>query len=307
LPQGENEDCRRRDVEAHISMRCALFWFWGVSGIASNAFGQARPAEVRSQPPFRVDPIADTGIISVSLGFGVVLEMLSGTGEIRPQQIAKPFRREQLLAIDRGVLSAERDENAGPRSNIGLGAAVAFAFVDPVLSGFRERSFRTGVVDGVLYAESLSLTLAFTDLVKLAVRRPRPRAYREAELHEGEVDYSNPSTDSALSFFSGHSSMTAAVSATATYLAFVRAPAGSARPWITLGAGTALTTFVSIERVRGAKHFPTDVLAGALAGAGVGIVVPQLHRNEDARQKQVWVAFEPAPTGGGLLRLSGSF
>jgi hypothetical protein len=31
-------------------------------------------------------------------------------------------------------------------------------------------------------------------------------------------------TDSALSFFSGHASLTAAVTATATYLAFTRAP-----------------------------------------------------------------------------------
>ena len=38
------------------------------------------------------------------------------------------------------------------------------------------------------------------------------------------------------------------------------------RPWLTLGLGTALTTFVSVERVRAGAHFPTDVIAGAIAG-----------------------------------------
>jgi membrane-associated phospholipid phosphatase len=74
--------------------------------------------------------------------------------------------------------------------------------------------------------------------------------------------------------------MTASIGATATYLAFARSPR-TARPWITLALATALSTFVSVERVRAGKHFPTDVIAGSLAGAGVGIVVPHLHRTED--------------------------
>jgi undecaprenyl-diphosphatase len=135
--------------------------------------------------------------------------------------------------------------------------------------------------------------MAMTNIVKIAVRRPRPMAYIESAKHEGELDYSNPSTDSALSFFSGHASMTAAIGATATYLAFARST-GKLRPWLTLALATGLTTFVSIERVRAGKHFPTDVIAGAFAGAGLGVVVPHLHRTEEVQQRRVWVGFTPA-------------
>jgi undecaprenyl-diphosphatase len=256
---------------------------------------------------FDVDPIADTGIIVLASGFALVLELINSTGEIRAQQIAPNFDRNKLIGIDRASITLKPSAQAGTLSNLGLGAAVAFAVVDPFLSGFRERSVQTGLVDAMLYAESASLTLGFTDMVKLAVRRPRPGAYAAAQF---DPNYQNPSTDSALSFFSGHASITATIGATATYLAFTRSP-HTARPWITLALATAATTFVSVERVQAGKHFPTDVLAGAVAGAGIGVIVPHLHRTEDVKQRRVWVGFAPADdqrvAHGGTMLFSGTF
>ncbi len=270
---------------------------------------EAKPA---GRATFDVDPIADTGLITMGMGFSAILELINSTGEVRPQQIDPGFDRSNLIGIDRASITSTPDKQAGLLSNVGLFAAVAFAVVDPVLSGLREQNMQTSLVDAMLYAESLSLTFAFTDMVKLAVRRPRPGAYVEAEKNQnqGIADYTNTSTDSALSFFSGHSSMTAAVGATASYLAFTRAP-GTPRPWITLGASVAVTSFVSIERVRAGKHFPTDVIAGAIAGAGIGIMVPHLHRTEDVKQRRVWVGYAPLDSDdgahGGNLTMSGLF
>jgi undecaprenyl-diphosphatase len=246
----------------------------------------APPAAGRAR--LHADPILDGALISVSLGFGAVLEAISSTSEIRPQQIAPDFDRSKLLWIDRHSIPSSPSKSAGTLSSAGLGVAVAFAVIDPVLSGFREQSLQAGLVDGAMYAESMSITFALTNMVKLTVRRPRPVAYIEADAHRDDPTFSNSNTDSALSFFSGHASMLGAVGATATYLAFARSPT-PARPWITLGIATALTTFVSIERVRAGKHFPTDVIAGGLAGAGIGIIVPHLHRESDAEQRRVWI------------------
>ena len=261
---------------------------------------------------FQSDPIADGCIIVVSLGSAGVLELINSTGEIRPQQIAAGFDRHNLISIDRGAVKSRFDQSAGSLSNMGLGIAALFAVVDPVLSGTRERSVQTGLVDGIMYAETISLTLALTNVVKMAVRRPRPIAYAEAEAHKDDPGYSSSSTDSSLSFFSGHSSMTGAIGATATYLAFARSPS-SWRPWATLIVASGVTTFTSLERVRAGKHFPTDVIAGTLAGAGIGIVVPHLHRTEDVQERPVWVGFKSAPytergtAQGGVLTLSGLF
>ena len=226
---------------------------------------KAAEAAAKGRVTFDIDPVADTSMIAVSLGFAGVLELINSTGEVRPQQIAPNFDKSQLISLDRGVLNRTPDPKAGGYSTIGMGAAIAFAFVDPVLSGYRENSVQTGLADGFMYAESISFSFALTDIVKMAVRRPRPIAYIDAAAHKGDPNYSNTSTDSALSFFSGHSAITASVGATATYLAFARSP-HTARPWITLAAAVGLSTFVSIERVRAGAHFPTDVIAANIVG-----------------------------------------
>jgi membrane-associated phospholipid phosphatase len=273
---------------------------------------EPRPAEpvVRGRTTFDIDPIADGGIIGISFGFAFVLNQIKSTGEIRAQQIAPDFDRSSLLAIDRAAVTAEHHPSARTWSNVGSTAAIVFAGLDPLLSAYREESLQTGLVDFVLYAETLALTQATTNLVKLAVRRPRPAAYLEAEANRDNPNYSNTETDSALSFFSGHASTTASIGATATYLAFARSPS-SWRPWATLVGATALTTFVSVQRVRAGAHFPTDVIAGAIAGAGIGVIVPHLHRTEDIKQRRVWVGFAPTRherlQTGGVLTLGGVY
>ncbi|WP_394848501.1 phosphatase PAP2 family protein [Pendulispora brunnea] len=258
-------------------------------------------------PKFSVQPVTDGAIVAVNAGFAGLLDLVMGTGEIRPQQISPTFQTSSLLKIDRGAVSQRFDPDAAMYSNIGLGTLIAFALIDPVVSGFREKSSQTTLVDGILYAEAVTLTVGVTNLAKIAVRRPRPAAYKDLDEHRGDPNYSNANTDSSLSFFSGHASVSAAITATATYLAFVRSP-GSLRPWITLAAGTALTTFVAFERVRAGAHFPTDVIAGTMAGAGIGVLVPHFHRVDSSAPRTFWVGAAPAPNGtGGTLSLSGIF
>ena len=267
-----------------------------------------KPAEPppSAETTFTADPIADGAIIIGAAGFAGILDLINGTGEVRPQQIAPNFDRSHLLGIDRGAISQTVDPNARLYSNIALFTAVGYAVLDPILTGVRKQNVQSALVDAVIYAEAITLTWGLTNLAKMAVRRPRPQAYIDAEANKGDPNYSNSTTDSSLSFFSGHSSLTASISATATYLAFARSPR-TARPWVTLGVGTALTTFVSVERVRGGAHFPTDVIAGAIAGAGIGVIVSHLHRSDDVKQRPVWVGFAPERAGGGCLQIGGVF
>src|SRR4051812_25177683 len=48
------------------------------------------PKRSRTPPPgrttFDIDPVADSAMIAVSLGFAGTLELINSTGEIRPQQ-----------------------------------------------------------------------------------------------------------------------------------------------------------------------------------------------------------------------------
>jgi membrane-associated phospholipid phosphatase len=269
-----------------------------------------RPAE--PPPPhgirFQADPVGDTGIIVLATAFTLLSTAVLGTSEIRPQQISPTFKPSSLLGIDRVAIRQKLDSNAGTFSNIGLIAAVGYAVTDTVLDIFREGK-TAAIADFVMYAEAASITQGVTNVTKVAFRRPRPIAYidRNNYLAKGgdPATYDNANTDSALSFFSGHAAGVASFASAATYIAFSRSPR-SARPWLTLAGGALLTGFVSYERVRSGAHFPTDVIAGSIVGAGIGATVVYLHREDSVRQRPVWIGATPLPQGG-VLSASGLF
>ena len=246
-------------------------------------------------------------LIVGGFAFSELLSRIIASNELTPLPPGDP---KNLLSIDRSTVTQTIDPNANGLSNLGLYAAYGYALLDPILSGVRDGR-RAFLVDVILYAESIALTQAFTDATKIGVRRPRPVDYANCYPPMTPPAAGCDSTDLQLSFFSGHTSVTAAISATATYLAFVRAP-HSKRPWITLAAGTLLTGFVAYERVRSGNHFPTDVLMASMAGGGIGVLVPHLHRRahyheNELEAPQVWIGFAPETRGGGQLTLGGKF
>ena len=294
-------NARRSDVAGYLSLAFLL--------ITADARA-AEPSSIAALPVaeaparFTADPIADGAVISVSLGFGALSELVVTTGEITPQQ---PQPTSRLLGIDRLALS-KHESSAGPSSSIAALFALVYAVADPIFTGYRSGA-SSGWVDAVIYAEALALVWAATNMAKLTVRRPRPRAYQEQERLNEIFGMDNaPSitdTDTGLSFFSGHTALAATVTSTATYLAFARSP-DTARPWITLSVGTVLTAFVGVQRVRAGAHFPTDVIAAAMAGTGIGLLVAHIHRDVTPGSQPLWVGFNSV-RGGGTLTLAGSF
>jgi undecaprenyl-diphosphatase len=287
-------------------MRPSRAW-WIVSYLAvSSLFASTALADGPTQfyPPtqplqpgqhFTTDPVTDGVLIAGGGGLAGLLDLVLSTGEI---QATAPGSPSNLLWIDRGAITQTIDPSANTYSDIGLYAAIGYAVLDPILSGMRD-GWDAGLVDAVIYGETAALTEAFTDVTKIAVRRPRPIDYINCPA--GSPQAMTPScagTNYALSFFSAHASTVAALGSTATYLAFVRSPR-SPRPWITLAAAIALTSFVSYERVRGGDHFPTDVIAGSMAGAAVGILVPHLHKHKEEAPR-VWIGAAPIPGGAGV-------
>ena len=122
--------------------------------------------------------------------------------------------------------------------------------------------------DLAVYAQALSVNAALTSWSKVLFHRPRPARYTPNAHSYGGVD-------EGLSFPSGHTSMAfAAAAAYASVLSrrhAVRAHAGE----VALMFGAAAAT--GVLRVAARKHFPTDVVAGAVLGTAVGWVIPRLH------------------------------
>lgn len=247
----------------------------------------ARAEDPNAADHFAIQPVADGVVIAAGAGFSTILSLILNTGEIQPLPVAAGSES-RLLGIDCIAVTQTIDPHAGTYSDLGLYAGVGLAVVDTLSSAFRDR-WEAGLTDGVMYAESVSVAVAFDDIVKIAVRRPRPIDYSAA--NAGNTS----NTDLALSFFSGHEAVLSSITGTATYLAFIHSP-DSPRPWLTLAGGTLLTAWVGYERVRAGAHFPTDVIMGALAGASIGVLVPHLHRRGT---RPVWIDLAPAPGGRG--------
>jgi membrane-associated phospholipid phosphatase len=127
----------------------------------------------------------------------------------------------------------------------------------------------------LMYLETGILTYSITEITKCLVRRIRPYVYnREVPLHDKIM-----SSDPRKSFFSGHTSISFAsvVFLARTYAALHPDSRWKPVVWCT---GLSAATLVGVLRILSGKHFPTDVLVGALVGSFIGIVIPKLHKVE---------------------------
>ena len=60
------------------------------------------------------------------------------------------------------------------------------------------------------------------------------------------------------------------------------------------------------------EHFPTDVIMGSMAGAGIGVLVPHFHRrphyhDHELETPSVLIGYAPVSSGGGAVRAQWRF
>ena len=251
------------------------------------------PARARADE-LRLDPAVDAVALGMGAALGIMLEVLAQTDELSP---AVPGSLSDVNPLDRWVAEGSSDGTETPHqiSNVLLAVAYAAAVFEPISTGVVDGA-EAGWTDFILVAEALATNAAVTNLVKLAVRRPRPISY--VRWREGSLDPDD--TDATLSFSSGHTSTAATVTAALTTTAFIRRPAGCPRPWIVLATGTALTIATGAMRVAAKRHFVTDVVVGAVMGTGIGVAVPLLHRHRTTVTPALAVV-----AGGGTAGVAG--
>ncbi|MEZ4847341.1 MAG: phosphatase PAP2 family protein [Bacteroidia bacterium] len=128
----------------------------------------------------------------------------------------------------------------------------------------------------ILGIQTLTIGYGITGFTKALVRRNRPFTFIQNSgdplLIEKQLE-----RDSRFSFFSGHTSLTAASAFMGAKMYADYYPQSSARPWVWAGAAI-LPAVVGYMRVRSGKHFISDVIAGYLVGGAVGILVPHLQK-----------------------------
>lgn len=124
---------------------------------------------------------------------------------------------------------------------------------------------------GLIALETLLINTALTNLSKVTARRKRPYLYRD-----DFKTYDWKSKNAHWSFYSGHTSTVASMSFVTAqmYSDFYAESSWKPLVWSTAAIIPAVTGYL---RMKGGRHFFTDVLVGYIAGAAIGIIVPRLH------------------------------
>ncbi len=128
---------------------------------------------------------------------------------------------------------------------------------------------------GLMYFESILISGGVTQLIKAVVKRTRPFAYNNTVPKAVKLN----NRDMRESFHSGHTALAfTALVFTATVYEHYHSDS-EYMPYIWSGAiGTAST--IGLFRILAGKHFPTDVITGALIGSAVGYLIPKIHEKE---------------------------
>lgn len=173
-----------------------------------------------------------------------------------------------INAFDRGATRQNRTSDAN-LSNYFLGLA---ALTPLATLGFKEAR-RDVVPVLVMYLETALTINGVTDISKGLTQRIRPFVYNP------DSDLEKTTSNARQSFFSGHVSNSAAFCFLSAFLVNEYAE-GKALKVIAWTGAVVIPTTVSVFRYTSGKHFPTDIITGFVVGAGIGVLIPYLHRRE---------------------------
>jgi len=224
-------------------------------------------AIAQNDSPYKTSLKADGPIILGSLGLGYLgLNMIKNKKSLTVAEVAAKSPAD-VNGFDR-FSAGDFSDQADKDSYIPFYAS----FAAPVVMLLNKNESKKAGQIMVLFTESMAITGAMFSLSAGAIQRSRPFVYGTGAPMDKRMD-----KDSQRSFYAGHTAATA----TATFfLAKVFQdfnPDSKARPYV-WAAAALVPASVGYLRLRAGQHFLSDNLLGYALGAGVGILVPQLHK-----------------------------
>jgi membrane-associated phospholipid phosphatase len=248
--------------------------------------------------PYELHPVTDSilggsAILSLA-GYFAAEAYVDGV----PRSEIEKLRATQVNRFDR-LATRQWSHSSVVVSTVAAAAAAASpaALSIALLS---HRKPKPALVLLVMALEAATINYALTGIAKVASQRPRPYLYNPNVSLETKLDQRD---DAARSFYSLH---TSSAFCGAIFFAKVFSDLVPSASWRALmwSLSLSLAATAGALRVTAGKHFPTDVLTGAVAGTLVGYIVPTLHRKRTTTSS---LALGPWLQNGAGLSLSGTF
>ena len=235
--------------------------------LLSFIFSDLLLSQYKNTNPFNLDfnrevLIITTGSVAAVTAFAILKNI-------------KPFTPEEIDLLDPANVNSFDREAIGPFTEDHAGDVLLYtAYLLPI-SFLAYGETKNDFLDlALIYGEVLLIQTSITGIVKGTVQRTRPFAY------DGETPIEKKtSTDARISFFSGHTSMTAAISFFTAKVFTEYIEDNTAKILIWSGA-VILPAATALMRVNSHWHFPTDVMVGYAVGALVGYLIPELHKTK---------------------------
>ncbi len=212
------------------------------------------------------------------LGIGLTTNYL-GVARVFQKQALSPS---EIQALNKGIVNSfdrwalEQDPTKVNAYSHYSDYAVVSTVVLPVFL-LLDKQIRQDWYDMLLmYVETMSITPNIYEWSPLGVtfqNRVRPVAYYDQLTNDERTIGENRN-----SFYSNH---VAVVSASTFFMAKVYSdynPDIGDNKYLLYGAATIPPLILGYFRVKGLRHFPSDVIVGMGVGALCGIVIPELHR-----------------------------
>ena len=214
----------------------------------------------------------------LSLGRGLAVgsagALAGGLGLHLSRRMA-PLSQAEIAALDRGDIWSLDRYATRRRSHVAvvISDITGYGATALPLSLLASERVRGNAADaGLLYVQAMLLNGGLTQIVKNTVKRPRPYAFNpEVPLSQKRVK------DTRRSFFSGHTSNAAVNSFFTAQVYADFYPEREERGWVWVSAAV-LPAVTGATRVLSGNHYWTDVVVGYVVGAGIGMLVPRLHR-----------------------------
>jgi membrane-associated phospholipid phosphatase len=219
------------------------------------------------QSPYQFSLKKESAILASGLGTTGISILLKNkkmpldAGELNwlnPNNIP-PFER---------FVTANYSESAQKTSDQLVYASTALPFAMIAL----DKEMRKDLIPlGFMTTEVFLMNYGLTNLVKESVKRKRPFVYNSSVSLDEKTN-----KDATASFYSGHTSTSASMCFAAASMFSAYHPDSKWKPvvWTVAAILPAATAYY---RVRGGKHFITDVATGYAMGALTGILIPRLH------------------------------
>lgn len=252
-------------MKKKIKTSVALFIF--SLSLAGGLFAQS-PYELNWKKEGLWLGLAGTGDIAA-------IFIAAGTDDLSAEAVAG-LDKNDINSFDRGAVN-NNSIQAQDISDVVQYTSYAL----PSLFLINKRIRKDYLTLGVMGIEAFLTNAAFTSLTKLTVKRVRPFVYNPDIALEDKTRL-----HSRMSFYSGHTSTVATLSFFSAKVFNDYFPESKWKP-VVWSVAAALPAVNGYLRVKGGKHFPTDVITGYVAGGLVGFLVPHFHKkkNKDKDKK----------------------